>query len=76
MYLVNGYTMKEVKSVEEARTEIKKEIEKQNLSYKKVFSFQNENIIIEIYEYCTLYKETYLIIPSLEMQRYIGETKL
>lgn len=68
-YLTNGYKIKEFENKNLIYKYIKEDLDKQNLNYKLVFKDTKSDIEILIFQYHTLYLETYIIHTNLDLRK-------
>ena len=68
IYLTKGYTIKEFENKKQALEFIKKDLEQHNLNYKLIYKEINEDMEILIYQYHTLYLETYILHQEINLR--------
>ncbi len=61
IYVTNGYDTKEFESEIQAHKHIAQDISKHGLSSMLVFDHAENNIRVLVYQYSTLYLETYIL---------------
>lgn len=69
IYLTKDYIIKEFENREQALNFIKEDMDKHNLNYQLVYSHKNKNMEVLIYQYFTLYMETYIIHNDLDLRK-------
>lgn len=69
MYLINGYNIKEFETKDQALDHIKKDVEQYNLNVQLVYHKVEKNLEIYIYQYHTLYMETYVLLNELNIRK-------
>lgn len=69
IYVSKGYTIKEFDNQEKAMEFIQNDMTNQQLKFEKVFDEQNDKMRIIIFQYFTLYTETYIIHENLDLRR-------
>ena len=69
IYVSKGYTIKEFDTQEKAMEYIQNDMANQQLSFEKIFDKQNDKIRIIVFQYFTLYTETYIIHENLDLRR-------
>lgn len=69
IYVSKGYTIKEFDNQEKAMEFIQNDMTNQQLSFEKIFDEQNDKMRIIVFQYFTLYTETYIIHENLDLRR-------
>lgn len=69
IYVTKGYTIKEFETQEKAIEFIQNDMANQQLSFEKVFDKQNDKMRVIVFQYFTLYTETYIIHENLDLRR-------
>lgn len=69
IYVSKGYTIKEFDNQEKAMNFIQNDMANQQLSFEKIFDEQNDKMRIIVFQYFTLYTETYIIHENLDLRR-------
>lgn len=69
IYVSKGYTIKEFDNKEKAMEFIQNDMTNQQLSFEKIFDEQNDKMRIIVFQYFTLYTETYIIHENLDLRR-------
>lgn len=70
MVLVSkGYVIKEFDDIEKAFQYIKEDLDKEGLSYQKVFDKCDGKMQVLVYQYWTLYTEVYIIHRDYDLRR-------
>lgn len=59
--LTNGYETEECQSMDEALEKIESYLKKQNLPYKQIYNKCDGKMQVIVYQYQTLYMETFII---------------
>ena len=68
IYLTKGYIIKEFENRNKALKFIKQDLEQHKLNYKLIYKDINEDMEVLIYQYYTLYMETYIIHKELNLK--------
>ena len=68
IYLTKGYIIKEFEDRNQALDFIKQDLEQHKLNYKLIYKDINEDMEVLIYQYHTLYMETYIIHKELNLK--------
>lgn len=68
IYLTKGYKINEFENKDQALEFIKKDLEQHNLNYKLIYQETNEDMEVLIYQYYTLYMETYIIHKEINLR--------
>lgn len=68
IYLTKGYIIKEFENRNRALEFIKQDLEQHKLNYKLIYKDTNEDMEVLIYQYHTLYMETYIIHKELNLK--------
>ena len=68
IYLTKGYIIKEFEDKNQALDFIKQDLDQHKLSYKLIYKDVNEDMEVLIYQYHTLYMETYIIHKELNLK--------
>lgn len=68
IYLTKGYIIKEFEDKNKALEFIKQDLEQHKLNYKLIYKDINEDMEVLIYQYHTLYMETYIIHKELNLK--------
>lgn len=66
--VTNGYTIRDFDTKEEVYTYIKEYLDKQHLTYTKIYDEENDKMRVQVYQYYTLYMETFIIHESMELR--------
>ena len=69
IYVTKGYTIKEFDTQEKAIEYIQNDMANQQLRFEKVYDHQNNKMRIIVFQYFTLYTETYIIHENLDLRR-------
>ena len=68
IYLTKGYIIKEFEDRNQALDFIKQDLDQHKLNYKLIYKDINEDMEVLIYQYHTLYMETYIIHTELNLK--------
>ena len=68
IYLTKGYIIKEFEDKNQALDFIKQDLDQHKLNYKLIYKDVNEDMEVLIYQYHTLYMETYIIHKELNLK--------
>lgn len=68
IYLTKGYIIKEFEDRNQALDFIKQDLDQHKLNYKLIYKDINEDMEVLIYQYHTLYMETYIIHKELNLK--------
>ena len=68
IYLTKGYIIKEFENRNKALEFIKQDLEQHKLNYRLIYKDINEDMEVLIYQYHTLYMETYIIHKELNLK--------
>ncbi len=69
IYVTNGYTMYEFNAEKEVFDFINNDVLKHNLNVEKVYDHTENGVQIIIYQYHTLYLETYIIHNKIDLRK-------
>lgn len=67
-YVTKGYNLKEFETEEDAFNYIKADVSRHELSYKEIYNHNENAMQVIIYQYCTLYLETYIIHNEIDLR--------
>ena len=68
IYLTKGYIIKKFENRNKALEFIKQDLEQHKLNYMLIYKDVNEDMEVLIYQYYTLYMETYIIHKELNLK--------
>jgi len=68
IYLTKGYIIKKFENRNKALEFIKQDLEQHKLNYMLIYKDVNEDMEVLIYQYHTLYMETYIIHKELNLK--------
>ncbi len=68
-YVTDHYNIIEFEKEEQAIQYINKDIQKHNLNFEKVYDHTENDIRVIIYQYHTLYMQTYLIHNKIDLRK-------
>ena len=66
-YVTQGYTLKEFETKEQAFEYIDADVKHHNLAYKQIYNQSQNCIQVIIFQYYTLYLETYIIHNTINL---------
>lgn len=69
IYVTNGYTMYEFSTEKQAFDFINTDAQKHNLSVEQVYNHTENDMQVLIYQYHTLYLETYIIHHKIDLRK-------
>ncbi len=69
IYVTNNYTMYEFNTEKEVFDFINTDVLKHNLNVEKVFDHTENDVQVLIYQYHTLYLETYIIHKEIDLRK-------
>ncbi len=69
MYVTNKYKSEKVNSAKEAADYIKQVLNIDGLTYEPIFVSLKNNVLILIYQYSTLYFETFIVHDKLNLKK-------
>lgn len=67
-YVTHNYITKQFNDNNEAREYIFAEMDKHGLSYKQVFNKTHNGVQVIVFQYYTLYMETYIIHETMDLR--------
>ncbi len=68
-YVTDHYNIIEFEKEEQAIQYINKDIQKHNLNFEKIYDHTENDIRVIIYQYHTLYMQTYLIHNKIDLRK-------
>ncbi len=69
IYVTNNYKLNEFETEEKAFAFINTDVLKHNLNVEKVFDHTENDVQVLIYQYHTLYLETYIIHKEIDLRK-------
>lgn len=69
IYVTNGYTMYEFTTEKQAFDFIHTDVLKHNLSVEQIYNHTENDVQVLIYQYHTLYLETYIIHHKIDLRK-------
>lgn len=69
IYVTNGYNLHEFDTEEKAFAFINTDVLKHNLNVEKVYDHTENDVQVLIYQYHTLYLETYIIHNKIDLRK-------
>lgn len=70
IYITHNYVTKEFETNDPAMDYITTEMNKQNLSYTLVFDHTEGDVRVIVFQYYTLYMETFIIHKQFDIRRF------
>ena len=70
IYITHNYVTKEFETNDPATDYITTEMNKQNLSYTLVFDHTGGDVRVIVFQYYTLYMETFIIHKQFDIRRF------
>lgn len=68
IYVTHDYKTKEFESEQDARRYIIDDMNRQNLSYREVYNHSDEAVQVIVFQYYTLYMETYIVHRQFDLR--------
>ncbi len=68
IYVTQGYNLKEFETKEEAFNYIDADVRHHELAFKQIYNKSQNGIQVIIFQYWTLYLETYIIHESIDLR--------
>lgn len=69
LYVTHDYVTKDFESEQDAYRYITEDMKRQNLSYQEIYNHSDENMQVIVYQYYTLYMETYIVHRQFDLRR-------
>ena len=68
IYVTHDYKTKEFESEQDAYRYITEDMNRQNLSYREVYNHSDEEVQVIVFQYYTLYMETYIVHRQFDLR--------